>query len=223
MVRRSGDRLRHTSERGRTAHAGSGLVMHLLRTPSGSATLARDHRQLRIRGQRHSRLKLSLIVDWGDESACKPDSVLAASGGGDHPSATAVAGRLVRSTRRLGRAALERLRRRADAPSWSCSGWGLPSHPSHPGCWWSLTPPFHPYRRRTGGGLFSVALSRGSPRVGVTHHPALWSPDFPRRTSRRAAIAWPTRPKSRLTGGHRSTKPDEISVGMSLTRTPGSD
>ncbi len=24
-----------------------------------------------------------------------------------------------------------------------------------------------------------MALSRGSPRVGVTHHPALWSPDFP--------------------------------------------
>src|SRR6202167_3070418 len=32
------------------------------------------------------------------------------------------------------------------------------------------------------GGLFSVALSRGSPRVGVTDHPALWSPDLPRRT-----------------------------------------
>jgi hypothetical protein len=30
------------------------------------------------------------------------------------------------------------------------------------------------------GGLLSVALSRGSPRVGVTHHLALWSPDFPR-------------------------------------------
>ena len=29
------------------------------------------------------------------------------------------------------------------------------------------------------GGLFSVALSRGSPRVGVTDHPALWSPDLP--------------------------------------------
>ena len=29
-------------------------------------------------------------------------------------------------------------------------------------------------------GLFSVALSRGSPRVGVTHHLALWSPDLPR-------------------------------------------
>ena len=37
----------------------------------------------------------------------------------------------------------------------------------------TLTRPSQP------GGLFSVALSRGSPRVGVTHHPALWSPDFP--------------------------------------------
>ena len=43
------------------------------------------------------------------------------------------------------------------------------------------------------GGLFSVALSRGSPRVGVTHHPALWSPDFPRRSPRA-----PTRPPGRL-------------------------
>ena len=30
-----------------------------------------------------------------------------------------------------------------------------------------------------GGGMFSVALSLGSPPVGVTDHPALWSPDFP--------------------------------------------
>src|ERR1700730_5090422 len=30
------------------------------------------------------------------------------------------------------------------------------------------------------GGLFSVALSCGSPRLGVTQHPALWSPDVPR-------------------------------------------
>jgi hypothetical protein len=35
------------------------------------------------------------------------------------------------------------------------------------------------------GGLLSVALSRGSPRVGVAHHLAMWSPDFPRhRTAR---------------------------------------
>jgi hypothetical protein len=31
------------------------------------------------------------------------------------------------------------------------------------------------------GGLFSVALSVGSRRPGVTWHPALWSPDFPPR------------------------------------------
>src|SRR5699024_3917756 len=29
------------------------------------------------------------------------------------------------------------------------------------------------------GGLLSVALSRGSPRVAVGHHPALRSPDVP--------------------------------------------
>jgi len=43
------------------------------------------------------------------------------------------------------------------------------------------------------GGLFSVALSRGSPRVGVTDHPALWSPDFPRRDASAS-----TRPSGRL-------------------------
>src|SRR4029453_18350715 len=31
------------------------------------------------------------------------------------------------------------------------------------------------------GGLFSVALSRGSLRVAVGHHLALWSPDVPRQ------------------------------------------
>ena len=43
------------------------------------------------------------------------------------------------------------------------------------------------------GGLFSVALSRGSPRVAVGNHPALWSPDFPRR-----GLATSTRPSGRL-------------------------
>ena len=100
----------------------------------------------------------------------------------------------------IGRAVLKRSRRKrkhAPLPSWPCSGWGLPSRPGHPGRWWSLTPPFHPYLRGRpraghGGGLFSVALSRGSPRVGVTDHPALRSPDLPHRASRGAA-ARPTR------------------------------
>lgn len=37
-----------------------------------------------------------------------------------------------------------------------------------------------PHAPERGGGLLSVALSRGSLRVGVTHRPALWSPDVPR-------------------------------------------
>ena len=47
-----------------------------------------------------------------------------------------------------------------------------------------------------GGGLFSVALSRGSPRVGVTDHPALRSPDLPQRNRRTGstAAARPARP-----------------------------
>ena len=31
------------------------------------------------------------------------------------------------------------------ATFWPCFGWGLPSHPGHPGCWCALTAPFHPY------------------------------------------------------------------------------
>ena len=47
---------------------------------------------------------------------------------------------------------------------------------------WALTPPFHPYpRAEAEGGLFSVALSLGSPPPGVTRHrfsvePGLSSP-----------------------------------------------
>ena len=83
-------------------------------------------------------------------------------------------------------------------PVWPCSGWGLPSRSGHPVRWWSLTPPFHPYPVWTShrGGLFSVALACGSPRVGVTHHPALRSPDVPREKLESAshAAAWPTHP-----------------------------
>ena len=43
------------------------------------------------------------------------------------------------------------------------------------------------------GGLFSVALSRGFPRVGFPDHPALRCPDFPRTTvfSPPPAAVWP--------------------------------
>jgi len=35
------------------------------------------------------------------------------------------------------------------------------------------------------GGLVSEALSLGSPPLGITQHPALWSSDFPPATKRR--------------------------------------
>ncbi len=47
----------------------------------------------------------------------------------------------------------------------------------------TLTCPSPARGRVEAGGLFSVALSRGSPRVGVAHRPALRSPDLPRRMS----------------------------------------
>ena len=107
-------------------------------------------------------------------------------------------------------------------PVWPCSGWGLPSRTGHPVRWWSLAPPIHPYRARTPGpgGLLSVALSRGSPRVGVTHHPALRSPDGPRRAEPRGppdAAAWPTHPPHHSTRRGRS-QPGGAREAASVTR-----
>ena len=65
-------------------------------------------------------------------------------------------------------------------PIWSCSERGMPSMPRHRGIWWSLTPPFHPYPTKVGRFAFCGAV-RGSPLLGVTQRPALWSPDFPPR------------------------------------------
>jgi hypothetical protein len=125
-----------------------------------------------------------------DELACKPDPVCRAPRDvpdGGHPSRPAVAGRLQRPTRRhrAGHPRSPAQHSGSRRAFWPCSRWGLPSRPGHPGRWWSLTPPFHPYPGPVDlmgrGGLFSVALSRGSPRVAVSNHPALRSPDFPRR------------------------------------------
>src|SRR5690606_36167831 len=54
-----------------------------------------------------------------------------------------------------------------------------------------------PTRRARRGGLLSVALSRGSLRVGVTHRPALWSPDVPRRAHASSRRGHATRPSGR--------------------------
>src|SRR5690606_1591225 len=65
------------------------------------------------------------------------------------------------------------------------------------------------------GGLFSVALSRGSPRVRVTHHLPLRSPDVPRRGARGLS----TRPSDRLVRTGKITAPGRL-VGPA-TGPPG--
>jgi hypothetical protein len=61
------------------------------------------------------------------------------------------------------------------------------------------------------GGLFSVALSVGLPPLGVTQHPALWSPDFPPATLPWPAIAQPS-----------PTRPLSIPARLALRRRPAS-
>ena len=108
------------------------------------------------------------------EFACKPDSV---------PTRRSVATIYLGPPLPVGLgAAYPGLQRAGNpVPAWPCSRWGLPSHRGSPRCWWSLTPPFHPCLcPKAIGGLLSVALAVGFPRLGVTQHRALWSPDFPR-------------------------------------------
>ena len=79
-------------------------------------------------------------------------------------------------------------------PIWPCSGWGLPASRLAPGPGallphrFTLACPSHECEAI--GALVSVALSVASLRLGVTQHPALWSPDFPprRRRSGRPAL-----------------------------------
>lgn len=171
---------------------------------------------LRTCARAHLRGRVLLAPAWaagiaggrnGDEPADKPDSVAARAD--DHPSATVVANGLPPALPR----------RACDLPAGSG---GQPSNAcADPKALLGLAPggvcraaavtcdavvsctAVSPLPDCSGG-LFSVALSRGSPRVDVVHHPALWSPDFPQR--RGAAVIWPTRRRAvyRLTAGRPS-------------------
>ena len=72
-------------------------------------------------------------------------------------------------------------------PAWPCSGWGLPSRAGHPAAGELLPHRFTLTSASAASrGRRSVLCGtfRGSPRLGVTQHPALWSPDFPRPRDR---------------------------------------
>ena len=108
------------------------------------------------------------------EPACKPGSVE-----DNHSSGTCVTAGLKQPTRK-------RHGPRHCFPIWSCSRRGLPSRSMLPPARCALTAPFHPYLTGLAtrpGGILSVALSVGSRPPGITWHPALWSPDFPPRST----------------------------------------
>src|ERR1700678_4059388 len=131
------------------------------------------------------------------EPACRPGSVRPLARGGDHPSGTAVTDSLVRSTREHRAGRPPTLAQGTAVPLLTWLRVGFTEPPQSPAALvvsYTAVSPLPP--RGRGGGLFSVALSRGSPRVGVTDHPALWSPDLPHRTERPGATARPTHPRS---------------------------
>jgi len=117
----------------------------------------------------------------------------------------------------IGRAALSRSRRSAPSPvplpldlapggvylaaQVTLSAGGLLHHR------FTLTPGV------AGGGLFSVALSRGSPRVGVTDHPALWSPDLPRHARKPGATRPPGQLARRYQRGYAQKAPEGVAKG----------
>jgi len=120
------------------------------------------------------------------------------SGGGEHSSRTRVAARLQRAVPGgPDRVSLPPARRRCTR---GCGrppylllhrvGFSVPVRLPGPRC--ALAAPFHPCHARLSapfGGLFSVALSCGSPRPAVSRHSTLRCPDFPRRPSRADAFA----------------------------------
>src|SRR5437879_4135491 len=66
-------------------------------------------------------------------------------------------------------------------------------------------------------GVISVALSFGSPRLGVAQRPALWSPDFPPTVIHLSAVIRPPRPAVSLPTEIRKHAPcaagKEVAVG----------
>ncbi len=142
----------------------------------------------------------------GCQTACKPGSVRAAhvamSALDGHSSGTRLAARLTRPTRATGRKC-------------PCVTWPMVSHghaagrpysvllpvgftlpPPLPGARCALTAPFHPCLLRTihlwragTGGLFSVALSLGSPPPAVSRHRISVEPGLSSNAFRRAREA----------------------------------
>jgi len=99
----------------------------------------------------------------------------------DHSSGTSVTGRLAQPTRTASRKQL------MHHPYLALLLVGLAVPLPLPAARCALTAPFHPYRENRGG-LFSVALSLGSPPPGVTRHHISVEPGLSSRRCRPAII-----------------------------------
>ncbi len=135
----------------------------------------------------------------GCQMACKPGSVshLRDAGGDDHSSSAGCCQPPQATYPDIGAGSHQP--QAACVPTWSCSGWGLPC----PACYQSggaLLPHLFTltYMRPVGcaGGLFSAALSLGSPPPGVTRHP---DPVEPGLSSPTRFLLWWQRSSSHLT------------------------
>ena len=149
-----------------------------------------------------------------DQTACKPGSVTRPKTRDDHSSGPAIADRFSRPTRTP---------RAGDGPA-PCgarnpysvllqAGLAMPS--LSPGPRWALTPPFHPFRRRSGGGLLSVALSLGSPRAGVTRRLVAVEPGLS-STPEGTAIARPSDPGRYVRAGARKVNASFATLAREL-------
>ena len=153
-------------------------------------------------------LIFQILMDCQAGEDRKPGSVPPrSSGGDDHSSGAAVAGCLVRPNPEAFRRAtclphqptLPGRVRSGTPPYLVLLRVGFAESRCRHRDWCALTAPFHPYQARCTltsrsvrcpGGLFSVALSLGSPPLEVIQHPALRSPDFPPPAFRQRAIIW---------------------------------
>ncbi len=117
----------------------------------------------------------------------KPVSVSPLTEGGDHSSWPGITTWLEQPTRELKRSGQLLLPYLVLLHV----GFSLPERLLPPRC--ALTAPFHPYPRRSTGGIFSVALSvePALKRIppAVSRHAALWRPDFPLRTKRSGRLS----------------------------------
>ncbi len=127
-----------------------------------------------------------------------------------------------------GLARLRRARSRASPrpPIWSCSGWGLPTPPVTRGCGELLPHLFTLARTPVSRGRWRSGFCgtfRGVTPLGVTQHPARWSPDFPPPRHARGAVTRPPHTHCTTAGGRRQRglrRVEDAAAAGALDDTP---